>query len=165
MIQLSATRFSCIAIFWLSLASFAAITLCVASQRMFIVLVYFVIDSGRKIWIEPRILLIFKFKVQICLIGSYEGARYLSGKALSYGLNDWGFDSRQGLGIFLLTTASRQALGPTQPPTQLVSGAVSLGVKRPGREADHSSPSSVEVKNMWSCTSSPPTRLQGVVLS
>jgi len=26
------------------------------------------------------------------------------------------FDSRQGLGIFLFITASRSALGPTQPP-------------------------------------------------
>jgi hypothetical protein len=39
------------------------------------------------------------------------------------------------LGIFL-TTASRSALGPTQPPIQWVLGALSLGVKRPGREAD-----------------------------
>jgi hypothetical protein len=28
------------------------------------------------------------------------------------------FDSRRGLGIFLFTTASRTALGPTQPPIQ-----------------------------------------------
>jgi hypothetical protein len=33
MVQLSATRCSCIAILWVSLVSFAAITLCVASQR------------------------------------------------------------------------------------------------------------------------------------
>jgi hypothetical protein len=38
------------------------------------------------------------------------------------------------------------ALGPTQPPIQWVPGALSLGVKRPGREADHSPPSSAEVK-------------------
>jgi len=30
-----------------------------------------------------------------------------------------------------------------------------LGVKQPGREADHSSPSSVEVKNAWSYTTTP----------
>jgi hypothetical protein len=41
---------------------------------------------------------------------------------------------------------SRTALGPTQPPIQWVAGALSLGVKRPGREADHSHPSSAEVK-------------------
>jgi hypothetical protein len=33
--------------------------------------------------------------------------------------------------------------------------ALSLGVKRPGREADHSPPSSAEVKNAWSYTSIP----------
>jgi hypothetical protein len=49
MIQLSATRRSCIAILWVSLVSFAAITLCVAFQRVFIVAVYFVIDSIRKL--------------------------------------------------------------------------------------------------------------------
>jgi hypothetical protein len=51
-----------------------------------------------------------------------------------------------GLGIFLFTTASRPALGSTQPPIQWVPGVPSLGVKRPGRESDHSSPSSAEVK-------------------
>jgi hypothetical protein len=61
-----------------------------------------------------------------------------------------GFESRQGLGIFLFTTASRPALGPTQPPIQWVPGALSLGVKRPGREADDSTLSSTEVKNAWS---------------
>jgi hypothetical protein len=65
----------------------------------------------------------------------------------SAGLDDRGFESRQGLGIFLLTTASRPALGPTQPPVQWVPGALSLGVKWPGREADHLPPSSAEVKD------------------
>jgi hypothetical protein len=48
MVQLSATRCSCIAILWVSLVSFTAITLCVASQRVFMV-VYFVIESVRKL--------------------------------------------------------------------------------------------------------------------
>jgi hypothetical protein len=55
-----------------------------------------------------------------------------------------GFDSRRGLGIFLFTTASRTAVGPTQPPIQRVPGSLSLGVKRPGSEADHSPPTSTE---------------------
>jgi hypothetical protein len=66
-----------------------------------------------------------------------------------------GFNSWQGLGIFLFTTMSRMAPGPTQPPIQWVPGALSLGVKRPGREADHSPPSSAKVKNEWSYTSTP----------
>jgi hypothetical protein len=49
--------------------------------------------------------------------------------------------------IFLYSTASRPALGPTQPLIQWVLGALSLGVKRKGRESDHSPPSSDEVKN------------------
>jgi hypothetical protein len=44
MIRLSATLGAVAAILWVSLVSFAAITLCVASQRMFVV-VYFVMDS------------------------------------------------------------------------------------------------------------------------
>jgi hypothetical protein len=57
-----------------------------------------------------------------------------------------GFDSRRGLVIFLFNTASRTALEPTQPPIQWVPGALSLGVKQADREADHSPPSSAEVK-------------------
>jgi hypothetical protein len=38
------------------------------------------------------------------------------------------------------------------------------GGKAAGREADHSRPSSVEVKNAWSYTSTPAIRLHGVVL-
>jgi hypothetical protein len=85
--------------------------------------------------------------------------------ALGFGLDDRVFESRQGLGIFLFTTASRPTLGPTQPPIQWVPGTLSLGVKRPGREADHSTPSSANVKNAWSYTSTLPLRLHGVVIS
>jgi hypothetical protein len=60
------------------------------------------------------------------------------------------FESRQGLGIFLFATASRPTLGPIQLPIRWVRGALSLGVKRPGREADYSPPSSAEVKKKFS---------------
>jgi hypothetical protein len=55
--------------------------------------------------------------------------------ALGYGLDDRGFESRKGLGIFLFTTASSPDLGPTQPPIQWIPGALSPEVKRPGRGA------------------------------
>jgi hypothetical protein len=42
---------------------------------------------------------------------------------------------------------SRRALRPTQPPIQWVLGSLLAGLKRPGCEADHSPPSSGEVKN------------------
>jgi hypothetical protein len=53
------------------------------------------------------------------------------------------FDSRQGQEIFLFPITSRPVLGPTQPPIQWVPGALSPGLKRPGREAL----SGAEVKN------------------
>jgi hypothetical protein len=40
-------------------------------------------------------------------------------------------------------------LESTQPPVQCVPGDLSLGVKRSGRETDHSLPASAEVKKMW----------------
>jgi hypothetical protein len=52
MVRLSATRCSCIAVLSVSLVSFAAISLCVASQRVFIV-VYFVIHSVWKLLDTP----------------------------------------------------------------------------------------------------------------
>jgi hypothetical protein len=67
--------------------------------------------------------------------------------------------------MFLFTTASRTALGPTQPAVQWVSGALYLGVKRPKREADHSPPSSAEFKECVELYFHSPIRLNGVVLS
>jgi hypothetical protein len=43
-----------------------------------------------------------------------------------------------------------------QPPIQWVIGALFPVVKRQGLEADHSRPTSAEVKKMWIYTSTPP---------
>jgi hypothetical protein len=51
-IQPSATGCSFIAILWDSLVSFVAITLCVASQRVFIIAVYFVMTQSGNFWIH-----------------------------------------------------------------------------------------------------------------
>jgi hypothetical protein len=57
---------------------------------------------------------------------------------------------------FLFPTLSRPALGPAQPPIQWVPGALSLGVKQLGRDADHSPPTSAKIKKTWIYTSTPP---------
>jgi hypothetical protein len=44
-----------------------------------------------------------------------------------YGMGDRGFESRQRLGTFLFTTASRPALGPTHLPIQWVPGGKVAG--------------------------------------
>jgi hypothetical protein len=88
----------------------------------------------------------------------------LSRIALGYGLDDRGFESRQNLELPL------HHLVPTGSGTHPASYTMgtryfSLRVKCPGREADHSPPSSVEVKNTWSYTYTTPIRLHSVVLS
>jgi hypothetical protein len=57
---------------------------------------------------------------------------------------------------FLFSMSSRPALGSTQPPIQCVPGTLSLKVKRPVRESDHSPPASAEVNKMWIYTATPP---------
>jgi hypothetical protein len=54
LVQLSATTCSCTGIFWVSLVSFAAINLCVSSQRVFMVVVYFVMTQSGNFWIHLR---------------------------------------------------------------------------------------------------------------
>jgi hypothetical protein len=53
MVQLSASRCNRIAILWVSLVSFNAISLCGGSQWVFVVLVHFVIDSVQKLLDTP----------------------------------------------------------------------------------------------------------------
>jgi len=69
------------------------------------------------------------------------------------------------LKVFLLNMTLYSAFRRILVRFQWVPGALFLGVKRPGREVDHSPPSSAEVKNAWNYTSTPPIRLHGVVLS
>jgi hypothetical protein len=64
--------------------------------------------------------------------------------------------------FFLFATASRSALGPTQPLIQRVPGALSRGLKRPESKTDHPPQSSADVKNTWGYTSTPPIRLHDV---
>jgi hypothetical protein len=78
-------------------------------------------------------------------------------------LDDWGTISGMGNdGIFFSSPPRPDRFwGQPRLPS---SGCRSLtpGVKRPGREADHSPTSTAEIKNAWSYTSTPPIRLHGV---
>jgi hypothetical protein len=90
------------------------------------------------------------------------------GIALGYELDNRGSRVRfpgGRLGIFLFTTASRTVLGPTQPLTQWAPGALSLGVKLLGSEADHTPPSNVEVKECVELYLHSPICFHGMVLS
>jgi hypothetical protein len=99
-----------------------------------------------------------KYKTLLFLVFGLNVTQYLAQRT---GIAQWysaglrggwsGVRVPEGAGNF--STVSRPALGPTQPPIQWVLGTLSLEVKRPGREGDHSPPSSAEVKNAWSYTS------------
>jgi hypothetical protein len=80
------------------------------------------------------------------------------GIATIYGLDDRevGIKSPSRIKNFLFSKSSRLALRSTQSPIKSVPGALSPGVKRLGCEADHSPPTSVEVKKVWIYTSTAP---------
>jgi hypothetical protein len=71
-----------------------------------------------------------------------------------YGLDGRGSIPGRSKRLFFSTL---QRLGPTQPFIQWVPGAFSREVKRPGREVDHSPPSSAEVKDGGTIPSLPHT--------
>jgi hypothetical protein len=68
--------------------------------------------------------------------------------ALGYGLDDRGSRVRfpAGAGDFSLHHRVQNGSGAHPASYPMVPGVLSLGVKRPGRETDHSPPSSAEVK-------------------
>jgi hypothetical protein len=106
-------------------------------------------------------------KLQFCLLLTFRilnrGSRDSTvGIATGYRLDDRGrgwSSSPSRVKNFLFSTSSRPALGPTQLPIQWVPEALSPGVKRPGREADHSPNTSAKVKKMWIYTSTLPYAL------
>jgi hypothetical protein len=66
--------------------------------------------------------------------------------------------------IIIIIIASVQTGSGAHPAYQLGTGCSYPGLRRPGRETDHSPPSSAEVKNALSCTFTPPIHLHRVVL-
>jgi len=59
------------------------------------------------------------------------------------------------MGFFLLATASRPALGPTQHPIKFVPGRLLCGVNEPRREADHLPPPNSKIKYAWRYITTP----------
>jgi len=89
------------------------------------------------------------------------GGVALSVQRPGYMLDDRGYiPGRCNDKIFLFATASRPAMKPTRPQIQRAPA-----IKQPGWEADHSSPSRTEVKNVWRYASTPPICIHGVVFS
>jgi hypothetical protein len=84
---------------------------------------------------------------------------------LGYGLDDQGSSPGWDWEFFSSLPRPDRFWWPTQPRIQWVPRGLSLGVKRPGHEYDHSPPSGAEVKNACSYTYTTPIRLHGVVIS
>jgi hypothetical protein len=61
---------------------------------------------------------------------------------------------------FNLSMSSRLALGSTQPPVQCVPWVLSPGVKKPGRETDHSQTSAETIGFIYIHF---PVRIHGIV--
>jgi hypothetical protein len=76
-----------------------------------------------------------------------EGWYFRPIRRLRQNLHDTTSQKTEFFKIFFFSTAPRLVLGFTHPPTQWIPGAVSTGVKWPGRETDLSPPSIAEVKN------------------
>jgi hypothetical protein len=79
------------------------------------------------------------------------------GIATGYGLDDQGVGVGVPVGSRIFTSLIVQTGSGVHPTSYTMgTGGLSLGVKRPGCEANHSLPTSVEVKIMWIYTSTPP---------
>jgi hypothetical protein len=74
---------------------------------------------------------------------------WLGNAGVGCGLDGPHFVSLLRQDIFLFSKTSRTTLKPTQPPIIGYWGVL------PGRQVNHSPPSEAEVKNGWSCTSTP----------
>jgi hypothetical protein len=108
---------------------------------------------------------LWKVKVNTKYNKYTEEAGSSGGIVSDYGLDDRaiGVRSPAGARIFPLSSVSRPALGPTQPPVEWVPGVLSLGVKSGRGVMLTTHPHQVPRSRMCrSYTSSPPKGLHGV---
>jgi hypothetical protein len=80
------------------------------------------------------------------------------GIATGYGMEDRGAGARVPVGSRIFSSPRRpnRLWGPPNLLSNEYRRLFPLGVKGPGLEADHSTPTSAEVTKMWICTSTPP---------
>jgi len=76
-------------------------------------------------------------------------------KWIGHRIDNWHMTPRRGSDIFSLRHPVQTSSGAHPASYPQVLGTLSLGVKWPGHEANHSLPSSAEVKTVWSCTTTP----------
>jgi hypothetical protein len=94
------------------------------------------------------------FNTNTPLSESYKNDLFIS--CIGYGLDDRGsFPGRGSDWIVSSPPRPDQFWSPSTLLSNGNQGAIFLGVKQPAGEADHSPPSSSEVKNEWSYTSAP----------
>jgi hypothetical protein len=135
----------CVMIFWNTQQIF--------SRQTFLESMCFSIDGKLPFFLINLLLnFFFRFTFKDCWPGSSVGI------ATAYGLDGPGIESRWGRDFPHL---SRPSPRPTQPPVRWVPG-LSGGKVRPGCDADPSPPSSAEVKNRKSYTSTLRKGLRGL---
>jgi hypothetical protein len=84
------------------------------------------------------------------------------GTSTAFGLDDRGVGVRVPVGARIFTSRHSDRLwDPLHLLPNGYRGALSAGVKRPGREADYSTPASAKVKKTWINTSTPHTSSWG----
>jgi hypothetical protein len=102
---------------------------------------------------SPLCVLLYNFKINFVS----ELSRQLIGIALGYGTDGRGFRVPSGAGKFSLHHRVQSDFG-VHPASYPVGTRGSFpGMKRPGRETDHSLQPSTKFKNVWSYTSIPST--------
>jgi hypothetical protein len=152
-VQLSATKCSCIATLCVSLVSFATITLCDASQRVFIVVVYFVVDSVRKLLDTPSYFACshgyMKYEQEdgCCTVPPPhpEWAPLSSQNDGARGIKHRG-TTRKNVSYF-------RKISGIWASYSMDNGGSLPGVNWPEHEADHSPPFNAKAENAWRHTS------------
>jgi hypothetical protein len=76
--------------------------------------------------------------------------------SLACWLENWGHNGRNKVTLFLVSVETWHVWSTWRISAKWVPGSLSPGVKRPGREVDHSPPTSAEVKKVWIYTSAAP---------